>query len=574
MVNIGIDFGSTNTLIARYDRNEGAPVIIQKQGLDHQFWIPSYVAYDKRNDVYEYGYAAKARVGYNDYKVYKAFKMLIRESDKAVLSEWNYDEKNTPEKIAKMFIEYCLNLVLDSTKEKKIGTLTIGIPEIWRQPSINSGKSSLRILREICEGLGLAQSVELVTEPEAASAYFAYRFFKDKNRIFNGHVLIVDFGGGTLDITVSSVEPGRMSDSDEIVHDMSIRTADRTGSGENSTDTLGKTAKVGNAGLLYLESVVDLALKEVDIDPIKAKRSNARQYFKLVEEFENALIINQSRIERELKPYANDIYDEDSLVALDDETFLEGFYRGEDVRFTYGMLVRVYREKIYTNFEIQMRIIIEKMEKLDIHYEYGNNDSFQVALVGGFGNFYLVQQQLKMILNINQLGDIITGANECEKAIVNGTALYSDKIVGHIQTAPYSLGIRLYDPKGNKYDCYAFQYRDKIDPDKYYFIEYNGRKVRFHTKTASIEHFLRKEKYDQDEKPFLLKLKEKYIKALSEIQRAKSDRIAIGFKVDRNDVLTVYSFEVDANGKVNYESSNDIVLGDWNNMFDPVADVD
>lgn len=46
------------------------------------------------------------------------------------------------------------------------------------------------------------KNVEVVSEPEAASAYFAYNYEAETSKSFNGYLLLIDYGGGTLDITL------------------------------------------------------------------------------------------------------------------------------------------------------------------------------------------------------------------------------------------------------------------------------------------------------------------------------------------------------------------------------------
>lgn len=62
------------------------------------------------------------------------------------------------------------------------------------------------LLKNILEKrLGLS-TVEIKSEPEAATVYFAKQFEHSNKKHFSGRVMIVDYGGGTLDICLSGVE--------------------------------------------------------------------------------------------------------------------------------------------------------------------------------------------------------------------------------------------------------------------------------------------------------------------------------------------------------------------------------
>ena len=64
-----------------------------------------------------------------------------------------------------------------------------------------------RILRSILQNeiSCPVKHVQVVTEPEAASAYFAYHYEKETGKPFNGSLLLIDYGGGTLDITLTRI---------------------------------------------------------------------------------------------------------------------------------------------------------------------------------------------------------------------------------------------------------------------------------------------------------------------------------------------------------------------------------
>ena len=64
------------------------------------------------------------------------------------------------------------------------------------------------------------------------------------------------------------------------------------------------------------------------------------------------------------------------------------------------------------------------MEEKGIDYGNSSRDTFKVALVGGFGNFYLVKKQVmdlfRFVPGDRRQSDIIRNKSDCEKAISLG----------------------------------------------------------------------------------------------------------------------------------------------------------
>ena len=148
---------------------------------------------------------------------------MLPEQDKKKLAERGFDDENTPEKIASVFIEDVLKKVLDRTHEDKIHTIFVGAPEIWNDDfSTLDGRTAIS---SICKKLDFVENVQVVSEPAAASAFFAYNFRQMTKKNFEGNILLVDYGGGTLDITLTNVAA---DDGDSV----EIKVLERTGAGE------------------------------------------------------------------------------------------------------------------------------------------------------------------------------------------------------------------------------------------------------------------------------------------------------------------------------------------------------
>ena len=227
MIDIGMDFGSTYTTVSVFNRetNELRALTLSQNSP----YIPSVVS--KAKNQYEFGRAAKSQTGKKGVSLFKAFKMMLPEQDKKKLAERGFDDENTPEKIASVFIEDVLKKVLDRTHEDKIHTIFVGAPEIWNDDfSTLDGRTAIS---SICKKLDFVENVQVVSEPAAASAFFAYNFRQMTKKNFEGNILLVDYGGGTLDITLTNVAA---DDGDSV----EIKVLERTGAGENEEGKVGK----------------------------------------------------------------------------------------------------------------------------------------------------------------------------------------------------------------------------------------------------------------------------------------------------------------------------------------------
>ena len=129
MINVGMDFGSTYTTVSIF-REDTQVLESLSLGIGSPY-ISSVLALDK--GAVKYGTAARLCTGKKDVRTFKAFKMLLPETDMAYLKLRGYDETYTPQKAAALFIENILRQVLKDLHDTKIHQLVIGAPEIWNE---------------------------------------------------------------------------------------------------------------------------------------------------------------------------------------------------------------------------------------------------------------------------------------------------------------------------------------------------------------------------------------------------------------------------------------------------------
>ena len=206
MLCVGIDFGSTYTTVSIYREESGSP---EAQTLSEGGtpFIPSVMTLSKGQ--ISVGREAKmmSMMGHKKgIQSFRAFKMMLAEENEEVLLDRGFSKEFTPETVTENFLENVLKQVLHNVHEERIDHLVVGVPEIWNSTLTTiDGRSRLR---DICRSFPFVDKngVQIVSEPAAASAFFAYNFRQMVGENFNGKLLLVDYGGGTLDITLNEVE--------------------------------------------------------------------------------------------------------------------------------------------------------------------------------------------------------------------------------------------------------------------------------------------------------------------------------------------------------------------------------
>ena len=352
---IGIDFGSTYSTVSKYDEilnhvtaitfSEGEPAS-----------IPSVVSVSKKGQI-TCGKGAKDQAGKKTVRIFEAFKMLLTETNQEMLRRRGYDEEYTPRRITKLFLESVLDGVLRRENDKGFEDLVICVPEIWS--SKVATLDGRLILRDILiNDIDIpVEHVQIVTEPEAASAFFAYNYEKQTGRNFNGHLLLIDYGGGTLDITLTKVT----SDQQGI---MEIRYVDGGGAGENHPDQSGG-GTIGSAGIAYMQSVVTHALQDAGVvGQGESPDYTAPDFIAAVRDLESQLKSAERIRDIEDTFGAYGSYRKISRIFREEAIdFITLEYDEEEVPVTFQHLFLAYQETIEQVLSEEIRKINEKVQK-------------------------------------------------------------------------------------------------------------------------------------------------------------------------------------------------------------------
>lgn len=182
-VNIGIDLGTTNSLIAKFENNK---VRVFKNPVGQKETLASFVAY--RKDRILVGDKAREYLTKDAVNVFGGFKRKMGTDEKYYVV--NLDENVTPIELSTLVLKELKNFVQDDEMpEACVITIPASFDSMQSNATLKAG-----------EDAGF-KHVYLLQEPIAASlAFFNAPEIPKKNE--EGYWLIYDFGGGTFDVAL------------------------------------------------------------------------------------------------------------------------------------------------------------------------------------------------------------------------------------------------------------------------------------------------------------------------------------------------------------------------------------
>jgi hypothetical protein len=227
---LGIDFGSSKTSVVGYNETEGRFVLFYDRNAPSTQAFQTSTAVKMNGDqITEYAFFRKAEdivwsensVRPTDGGVWKSVETL-KESLVETNAVLDSREQITRECVKQFFYEIC-DALMSATYEdyngsdtydfSELKSIVYGYPEYYTPNASSSYKKILEgILKEVFDGYGTGLSVTGVAEPELAAYAYHYAHRGDSSYVDRlqdrDKVLILDFGGHTLDIMVMQVQKG------------------------------------------------------------------------------------------------------------------------------------------------------------------------------------------------------------------------------------------------------------------------------------------------------------------------------------------------------------------------------
>ena len=556
-INLGFDFGTTYSIASIIKSDASGFQKPEVCTIYERAAIDSIAL--KIDNEFQYGWDARTHLGESKTTVFRGFKMLIGEENAELLKKRKYSKTDTPEKITAKFIEYVINTVNSNyNPDREINKLVVGVPAIWMKSDKTVDRSAL--LREIIlkKTNIKVSNVEIVSEPALACAFCSDKYKKESGKDFNGLMILVDYGGGSLDISLCDVKQNDITSS--------VTEIETMGNGWNTEES------IGFAGLKFMEEVTKLVFgNEIT--------GNAK-FPMLVAQVEQIIKDKSSDIER--------IFDEKSMGDLTQVEDSIGYVYFNDERYYIkcGVLASAYNNVIKPVLEEQLIKIKEACEKRNINiYDIAQDKQMKIITVGGFGRFYLTRNQIsdffQEVVGIDERFSIQLTANEQEYAVAHGAALVANEIIGFNRLMPYHLGIGTGGNGAPMQTYYAMKKGEYLEFNKKYFIEYSDNDPMFFLGDR-IPFIVRNWNDDsnEDNGRITYKLNEKSAnKLLINKSSSTADNnennhgypFKIAFSLSESMVLTIYIHFVSGIDKPNdIRAEKDIMLSTVDDLFEPL----
>src|SRR5215470_2554837 len=179
---IGIDFGTSNSVVANFQFGH-AEVLPNHEG---QKWTPSVVTL-RRDGSLSFGQEAKEN--FDEQRSIRSIKRILGTPERVPLVGQNL----RTEQIAVMLFS-----LLKKDAERQLNETFI--KSVVTIPANSKGLA--RHATKLCAGAAGMQVLTLINEPTAAAICYGLNAQDDQN------VLVYDFGGGTLDVTILRIHHG------------------------------------------------------------------------------------------------------------------------------------------------------------------------------------------------------------------------------------------------------------------------------------------------------------------------------------------------------------------------------
>lgn len=395
---IGIDFGTTNSTVAYINPSSQQTEAFKFPPVEGYEYIPSCVAYHDDNQV-AIGRAAFDYADVPDAVFCNNLKMILPmppENQAAI--EWT--KKKPPETVITDYLQHILKFSGEESpsfirQKGEIDGIVLSVPHVWSKNPAHIGRSALQSI--VTERLG-CHLIQLISEPVAAAAYFAHQHQKQGRGSFSGNILVCDMGGGTFDVTLCRVQPGKI---EELFND---------GNG---------TFDMGKAGVQF-----DTLLLTA-----KGLMKNSYEFFEAYKKLQEFKSHNHAEITRKINSAIEDpdLYREKTILRA-----------GGRYEFNYNEITTAF-EEIRQGIEKVLERVSQSINNLGFSVD-------RIFFVGGFSQFILVRETIKKCLGMEQNKNdirLITDINNeiARYAIAFGAALIANDMVSVEEKFEHTIGI-------------------------------------------------------------------------------------------------------------------------------------
>jgi molecular chaperone DnaK (HSP70) len=195
---LGIDFGTTRTVVAAADRGNYPVISFQTQTGDMQPWYPSLVA--MRGREISFGLEAQANLGEPEWIFLRSFKRLL--SELAPDAQVVLGDRTLP--ALELLVQYLTHLrqaLVTASNLKMKANATV---EALIATPANANSNQRFLTLEAFRGAGF-RVLGMINEPSAAGIEYAHNHIKNEWITRKEYLVVYDLGGGTFDASVISL---------------------------------------------------------------------------------------------------------------------------------------------------------------------------------------------------------------------------------------------------------------------------------------------------------------------------------------------------------------------------------
>jgi molecular chaperone DnaK (HSP70) len=408
----GLDFGMTNSSLCTFGPSKvpkpyimkGAnswfvPTVVANTGLAR--WVERFV--EAFLDKFVIGFGARETPGFvENFKIKLPHLGTLEEGNRHGREEY---------KAASKFLETLFTKFFKDTGHSHFDELVVTVPESWLSGAQLGGVNALK---HILSGIRV-QTPRILSEPVAAACYFAHLHLEAEGRPFDGHVLIYDHGGSTLDLCVARL-------TGEQVH-----TITRVGrSGEDGT--------LGFGGVQFDKLVFDkVAARNPRIAALEGE-DRARW----LHEFEEMKRRAVEDIETACRPDAPPEARAGRAFSLKDS----------ETQVRVSDLLEVFEGEFSDRIREDVNAVLAQAKQLD-SIDTTRPDRFRVVTVGGFSEFPPVQNLMREIFLAESGTADVLEAHFVENddrwlAVAKGACLVASGTSKVKPTCPLTFGVTAY----------------------------------------------------------------------------------------------------------------------------------
>ncbi len=408
----GLDFGMTNSSLCTFgpskvpkpyimkgSNNWFVPTVVANTGISR--WLERVV--DAFRDNFVIGLMARSTPGFaENFKILLPNLGTLEEADRHSRAEFNAASK---------FLETLFTKFYRDTGNSHFDELVVTVPESWLSGPQLGGVNALK---HILSGIGV-QNPHILSEPVAAACYFAHLHLQAEGRPFDGHVLIYDHGGSTLDLCVARLGEGQ------------VHTITRVGRS-------GEEGSLGFGGVQFDNLVFDkVAARNQRIAAVEGE-VRARW----LHEFEEMKRRSVEEIDQACAPGApSDVRERPAFNLQSSQT---------QVRL--GELLEVFETYFAGSIRADVEAVLAQAKRFE-NIDTKLADRFRVVTVGGFSEFPPVQNLLKEIFLKESGTTAVLEAHFVENddrwlAVAKGACLVASGTSTVKPTCPLTFGVTAY----------------------------------------------------------------------------------------------------------------------------------